>query len=376
MRPLPAACAAAIVAGGLLAGCAGGPRGNPPAPAAPAAPPASHAARTVAATGRSGSPAPATAGDGIFGARFVSPSLTFAAGSLYLTWQSPAQPYPPRVTLSRVEVATGRIVASNTFSPGVVSDPIYAAGSLWVTDDPASVGDLLLLRLDPRTLMVTGEVSAGSLPPDSSVAPSGHIAFAGGSIWVDGAGQLVRVSPGTVSAELTIPQPGADSAEVAASPDGSTLIVSEADAGNGSIQRRDPVTGALLASRPMLGVVAPMIGGVSAAGVWVREPTGLMGYIERFQTATMTPQPQTRVEGSNGIGADVWDGVLWVRNEVGGARLNYCANPATGRRLAALPLPDLAQDYLLTVQAGTIYYSVPAGRGFAIRTVPAPAACE
>jgi hypothetical protein len=359
MRTLPAACAAAIAVMGLVAGCAHGPR---------AASPAGPVAGTVAAS------RPA-ASDSIFDRPFVNPSLTFTGGSLYLTWQESAQQYPPRMTLSRVDPATGVIMASNTFSAGFVSDPLYAAGWLWVTDDPVSVGDLLLLRLDPRTLMVTGELNAGSHPPGDSLGTSGHIAFAGGSIWVDGAGQLVRVSPHTVSAELTIPQPGADSAEVVASPDGGTLIVSQADSGTGTIQRRDPVSGALLASHPMLGVVAPLIGGVTSAGAWVREPTGLLGYIERFQLAAMTPQDGTQVNGSNGISASVWDGVLWVTNEASGPAQNYCADPATGGRLGTLPLPDLAQDYLLTVHAGKMYYSVPVDNGFVIRTVPVPAAC-
>jgi len=367
MRPLPAACAAAVVVLGLVAGCASGPR---------AAPAEGTTARTVTAA-RSVAAAPSAAPGGIFTRGFVNPSLTYTGGRMYLTWQSSAQPYPPRMTLSRVDPETGAIMASNTFSPGLVGPPMYAAGWLWVTDDPASVDDLLLLlRLDPRTLMVTGELSVGS-HPTGNVGTGGHIAFAGGAIWVDGAGQLVRVSPATVSAELTIPQPGADSAEVAASPDGGTLIVSEADAGVGAIQRRDPVTGALLASHPMLGTFAPVIDdGVSGDGIWVREPTGMLGYIERFQTATVTPQAATRVEGTNGIAATVWDGVLWVSNEAGGPARNYCADPATGRRLATLPLPNLAQDDLMTVHAGIIYYSVFADDGFAIRTVPVPAACE
>lgn len=376
MRPLPAACAAAVVVLGLVAGCASGPRAGQGAGTTTRT---VTAARSVAAA-PSRSPAapasPSAAPGGIFTRSFVNASLTFTGGSMYLTWQSSAQPYPPRMTLSRVDPATGAIVASNAFSPGLVGPPMYAAGWLWVTDDPASVGDLLLLRLDPRTLMVTGELSVGS-NPTGNVGTGGHIAFAGGSIWVDGAGQLVRVSPATVSAELTIPQPGADSAEVAASPDGGTLIVSEADAGVGAIQRRDPVTGALLASRSMLGTFAPLIGdGVSGDGIWVREPTGMLGYIERFQMSTVTPQAVTRVEGTNGIAANIWDGVLWVSNEAAGAALNYCADPATGRRLATLPLPDLVRDYLITVHAGTIYYSVPASDGFAIRAVPAPAGCE
>jgi hypothetical protein len=367
MRTLPVArtvvVAAVAVTVGLIAGCAARPQ------------PARHAATALATAASPPGASHVTNRDSIFGMAFNGPSLTFTGGSLYLTWQPPVQPNPPHVTMSRVDPATGAIMASNTFNPGILSAPLYAAGWLWMTDAPVSVGDLLLLRLDPRTLMVTGELNAG-VHSLSSTGTGGHVAFAGGSIWVDGGGQLVRVSPRTVTAELTIPQPGADSADLAASPGGGTLIVTEADSGDGVIQRRDPVTGALLASHPMLGVVAPLIGGVSSAGAWVREPTGMLGYVERFATRSMTPQKETRVEGSNGISADVWDGVLWVRNQAAGPAQNYCADPATGHRLATLPLPDMARDYVLTVHARTLYYSAPDGDGVVIRKVPVPAACE
>jgi hypothetical protein len=361
MRTLPAACAVAAVALALAAGCSGHPQ--PHQQARPAA-----AAAAVSAT-------PSHSPNSIFGMAFGNQSLTFTGANTYLTWQPPAQSSPPHVMVSRVNPATGVIMASNMFSLGTLSAPLYAAGWLWMTDVPASVGEVVLLRLDPRTLMVTGELNAG-IQSVSETATDGHVAFAGGSIWVDGGGQLVRVSPRTVTAELTIPQPDTDSADLAASPGGRTLIVTEADSGDGAIEQRNPVTGALLASHPMLGVVAPLIGGVSDAGAWVREPTGMLGYVERFATGSMTPQAGTMVEGSNAISADVWDGVLWVRNQPAGPAQNYCADPATGRRLATLPLPDLAQDNLLGVHARTLYYSAPTGNGFVIRTVPVPAACE
>jgi hypothetical protein len=104
------------------------------------------------------------------------------------------QPYPPHVTMSRVDPATGVIMASNTFSPGILSAPLYAAGWLWMTDAPVSVGELLLLRLDPRTLMVTAELNAGAHSLGST-GTGGHVAFAGGSIWVDGDGFAIRKVP-------------------------------------------------------------------------------------------------------------------------------------------------------------------------------------
>jgi hypothetical protein len=365
MRTLPAACAAAAAVLALIASVAGCAGSSPP----------QHPARTLAAVaGSTAPPAPASPSvpaSGIVGRVLNNPALTVTGRSLYLRLSlSPAQQDPPRMELARVDAATGAIVATNTFSPGFVGAPLAAAGSLWLTG--SFTGHTVLLRLDPRTLMVTGELQ---IAPVNSGAEQSHIAYAGGSIWVDGSDELVRVSPATVAAELTIPLPSADSSDVGASPDGGTLIVSEADGGNGTIQRRDPVTGTLLASHPMQGVIAPLIGGVSAAGAWVSEPTGMLGYIERFSAASLTPQAPTQVHGTNGLHADVWDGVLWVRDQVGGPAQNYCADPATGRRLATLPLPDLDQDYLMAVTGGRIYYSVPASSGFAIRTVPVPAAC-
>ena len=193
---------------------------------------------------------------------FTNPGLTVTGGSLYVRRSlSPARQDPPRMELARVDAATGAIVATNTFSPGAIGAPLAAAGSLWLTGSFS--GHAMLLRLDPRTLMVTGELT---IAPVNSGVEQSHIAYAGGSIWVDGSDELVRVSPATVAAELTIPLPSADTSDVGGSPDGGTLIVSEADSGDGTIQRRDPVTGTLLASHPMLGVIAPLIGGVSAAG--------------------------------------------------------------------------------------------------------------
>ena len=368
MRTLPAAYAAAVLAlVAVGAGCASQRAAHPASTLAAVA--SSHAPAVPPSAENPGVPG-APAG-GIVGRALTNPDLTVTGDGLYARLSlSPAQQDPPQVELARVDVATGAILATNKFSPGWIGAPLAAAGSLWLTGSFA--GHTMLLRLDPRTLMVTGELT---IPPVNSGAEQSHIAFAGGSIWVDGSDELVRVAPATVTAQLTIPLTGADSSDVDASRDGRTLIVSESTGGDGSVQRRDPVTGTLLATHPLLGVTAPMIGGVSAAGTWVSEPTGMLGYIERFAASSMTPQAQTQVHGSNGLRADDWDGVLWVRDQSGGPAENYCADPATGRRLATLPLPDLAEDYLMTVTGGLIYYSVPASSGFVIRTVPVPAAC-
>jgi hypothetical protein len=97
--------------------------------------------------------------------------------------------------------------------------------------------------------------------------------------------KLVAVSPSEMTAQRTIALPGAGDSDVTAGADGSTLIVSEAISGAGTVQQRDPVTGALLGSIPMAGVVA-------------------------------------RVEGSNGIRVELRDGDLWVTDQGGGPSRN------------------------------------------------------
>jgi hypothetical protein len=180
---------------------------------------------------------------------------------------------------------------------------------------------------------------------------------------------------GQVIAALALP--GADTSAVGASADGSILIVSQAREGVGSVQRRDPVTGTLIASHPMMGVTAARIGGVIGSGVWIAEPTGMMGYIERFSTATMAPDPATDVLGSNGITVRAADRVAWVTEQVN-PRHDYCADPVTGRVLSRIPVPDPGQDYVSAIAGRYVYYlaPTPAGAGFYLRRLGVPASCR
>ncbi len=86
-----------------------------------------------------------------------------------------------------------------------------------------------------------------------------------------------------------------------------------------------PVTGTLLASHPMLGVIAPLIGGVSAAGAWVSEPTGMLGYIERFSASSLTPQARNASAARPGQGLP--DGGHWRPDLLLGARQQRIRDP-------------------------------------------------
>jgi hypothetical protein len=290
---------------------------------------------------------------------------------LYLSWSagSPAQA-PPRTVLARIS-ATGRVRAMRAFPSGYLSPPVGAAGSLWITFTTAR--SARLLRLNPATLVTTGQLRVASASGGAEQAE--QIAFAGGAVWVTGGDRLIRVSPTSMTVTTVIRFPGANSSALSASADGHVLVVSEADDGAGTIQRRQPVTGALLASYPVSGVTAASVSGVTDSGVWISEPTGMMGYVERFALAALTPEQATLAEGTNSIGAELADGALWITSPVGGSRLNYCADPVTGHREAPIPLPDPDQDWLLAVGPADLYYAVPAANRMRLERTAIPAAC-
>lgn len=274
--------------------------------------------------------------------------------------------------LARVDPATGAIKAAREFAPGYVSRPLAADGGLWVTTSAERAGTRLV-RLSPARLAITGSVPLASRPVPEA---DDHLAFAGGSLWTDGAGRLLRVSPSTVTVSRSIGLAGASYSGVAASGDGRILVVSEANSGGaGSVQRRDPATGTLRASHPMQGVIAPVIGGVTGSYAWVSEATGMMGYVLRLSDATMRPSGGTQLRGTNAIAASLAGGALWVTDS-GGVRPVFCADPATGAVRTRIALP--AGSSLLAVRGGRMYYDVPAprGTGFMIKTAPVPAACR
>jgi hypothetical protein len=335
------------------------------------------ASSTVASSATASSPragsTPRVASTRVFGRVFDDLDATVTDGRLYVTWQvnSPTAAVP-QFDLARVNQATGVIAATHLLSPGRAGAPLVAGGSLWVP--VATATGESLLRLNPASLAQTGNLALGG-GSGQSVGRGSHLAAAGGALWVVGGARLMRVSLSTARVITSIPLPGAATSGVAANGKGTTLVVSEAnDSGIGSVQRRDPVTGALLASHPMLGVAASALAGIIDSGVWLSEPTGLLGYVERFRTATMAPDPATDVGGDNGINAVVADGVVWITDLAAPDR-DYCADPVTGRVLARVRLPSPRQDALVAVSRQYLYYDSPASSGFYLNRVPVPGAC-
>ncbi len=261
------------------------------------------------------------------------------------------------------------------FGSGDISIPFAVGTSVWAV--LATSSGETLLRMNPVTLTVTGQLQVGGGSFQSAANRDNHLSIAGGALWVAGGDRLVRVSLKTMKATRVVTLPGAFTSAIAGNADGSLLIVSEANSGGlGSLQRRDPVSGALLASHQVIGVTAPALGGVIDSGAWMAEPTGMMGYVERVSTATLAAVPGTSVAGSNGIDVALADGVIWVSQQDGGPGDNYCANPVTGRVLAPIPLPGRELDSPIAFTRQYVYYGANASDGCYLRRLAVPAACR
>jgi len=300
-----------------------------------------------------------------------------AGGSLYIAEQVTPLGDMALSELIRVDPVTGGVRAVRRLG-SAFDQAVLAVDALWVTTTRGLTS--WLWRLDPDSLAVRSrKLLPGSGQNDGIV---GTMALAGGWLWVGNSDRLDRVLPATSEVTAAVPVPGAQGIDVAADPAGRVLIVSEGHE-RARVQRRDSVTGALIAQSPVFeGVTKPYIGGISAGGVWISEGGGMMGAVERLGLVTLRPtalpgaQPHPgesgppRIDGTNGIAARLIAGVLWVTQPLGGARRNYCGDPVSGQRRATLELPP--QGSLLAVDPTSIYYITGASSPVRAELVRAP----
>jgi hypothetical protein len=237
----------------------------------------------------------------------------------------------------------------------------------------SSASGMTLLRLDPQTLRIAARW------PFATDRAWGFmsLALAGGALWAAPDRYLTRFSlpSGKVTARVRIPR--ANDVDLAADAAGTMLLVGEARDGIGAVQRRDPLSGALQASSPVLyGVVAPRVTSAIGDSVWISEPTGMQGYVERLDTRTLQLDRRTLVEGSNGIIARLALGRIWITQPAGGAAHNYCADPRAGLVLAPLPavVASAAAAVVLAVDNHHIYYGPQTS--LSVQTAPLPPACR
>jgi hypothetical protein len=313
------------------------------------------------------------------------PQVAATAAGLYVAWQVSRPGSVVSSELARVDAASGRVEAAR-YLGAAFEQAILAAGGLWVVAATGStLATQVLLRLNPDTLTLTGrwQVGTGNGPHWAQQL----LVVAGGGLWVAAGNRLLHLSlpGGAITASIALP--GAASSDLSANAAGTVLVVGEADSGgSGAVQRRDPATGALLASYPIVGVSTPAVAGPIGSAVWVSEATGMMGYVQRLDAATMTAEgsacqeggtPRTCVEGTNDVTARLAGGLLWVTQIAGGPTRNYCADPFTGRTIAPLELPQPTQDEVLAITPDRIFYAAPGpGADQYLRQEAIPSACR
>lgn len=314
----------------------------------------------------------------------VEPQVADTPLGLYLDWLVSRPGVAPFVSeVARVDRATGSIDATRRLG-GTFAAALTVAGSLWVTTSsgtglPQAPGTLW--RLDPKTLAVRSRQQL------RSNADNGSMAVAGGDLWVAAGAWLERVSLPSGRLQTTVAVRGAASSSVAANAAGTVLVVGEAqNSGAGTVERRDPTTGALLATSPPLGgVAAPVVGGVIDGAAWVSEATGMQGYVQKYLLASLTPavptcsegqRTRTCVSGTNGIGAQVVGRLVWLTQAAGGPTRNACLNAATGEMLAAIALPG--DDEVLAIAPTHIFIaSQPQpGNRQTVTEEPLPGGCR
>jgi DNA-binding beta-propeller fold protein YncE len=365
--------AASVATGVLVAACTSSPGGIPVSPSAPTT------------TASASHPVGVSSPPGVFGRPLLWPQVAATATGLYVAWQVSRPGSAVRSELARIDAASGRVEAAR-YLGAAFEQAVLAAGALWVATVTGSTpAAQVLLRLNPDTLEVTGRWRVGTGGWQRGVAQV--LVVAGGGLWVTGGNRLLHLSlpGGTIMASIALP--GAASSDLSANAAGTVLVVGEADSGGrGAVQRRDPVTGALLASFPVMGVSAPVVAGPVGSAVWVSESSGNMGYVQRLDAATMTDEgsacreggiTSTCVEGTNDVTALLADGLLWVTQIAGGPARNYCADPVTGRAIAPVELPQPARDGVLAITPDRIFYAAPGPRADQyLRQEAIPSACR
>jgi hypothetical protein len=305
------------------------------------------------------------AAGGVYRLPLPFPSVTATPYGVYVSWDATSHGHATSDVLARIDPASGRITAS-VLTDGF-GQALAADGSLWVTTGSE------VLRLKPATLAVISRVRLG--PPGPG---PGSLAVAGGALWLAGAGQLIRVPLTTGAIIKVVRLPHSDSSDVGSDATGTVLVVSTAYDGSGvRIERRDPVTGALIRSTPPTSAVAaPGIGGVIGSDVWYAVSGGMGGGVGRLNVVTLAQEPfSLNWNATNAIRVWVANGLVWVTQAAGGPRLNFCAAPGTGHVLASLPLGGADSGIVRAIGSQYLYYLPNTGNPLLSR-VPIPAGCR
>jgi hypothetical protein len=280
--------------------------------------------------------------------------------------------------MAHIDPTTGLVEAERAVDAQSV---LAIAGSLFVTTWSSNVQTLL--RLDPQTLAQIGRwrISSGH----AGGAQESDLVLAGEGLWVAGGNRLVRLSLPNGPTTATVSLPGVNNSDVSTDSMGTMLIVGVSGPEGMAIERREPVSGALLATSPISGAFTPTVSGLIGDDLWVSEPTGMMGSTELYDATDLRPvgppcnegvSNATCIVGTNGIAAQVTDGRLWVTQGAGGPTRNFCGD-IDGNVLATLPVPG--QGNVLAIGSRFIFLTdsqgLSADKGLTFTEVSLPLAC-
>gem|GEM_PF-1500130 len=296
--------------------------------------------------------------------------MVVTASGAYLSWLNSSLGEQGPTELALVDLAAGRILARRNLGAVYLDldQAVTADGSLWLTTMTSDhLSGQTLLRLNPATLAVEGHWSV-----EHAGGGAETFALAGGALWLAGGDRLLRFSPQQERVTLVVSLGDAASSWVAASESGDTLVVSEANSGGqGAVERRDPLSGKLLASAAVQGIAAPAVQLYNDSVVWVSESTGMLGYVQLLALGKLDSAragcgegpTSTCVRGTNSIYARVMANLLWVTDLPGGPATNYCADPSNGAVRMREPLGNPSKDRLLDAWQYLVFYASPGPRG-------------
>ena len=276
-----------------------------------------------------------------------------AAGSVYYFETAPVGEHVGEFyDLTRINSTSGALLAHHRFD-NAIDQQLVAARSLWVTTTNGD--DTTLWRLNAQTL---APISQTALPARSDAdGIAGSMAIAGGELWV-GDGTLDRVSLTTGKLDKVVTPPHSGPVQVAAGADGRILLASLGYSHPTYIARLDPRTGAVLATTTVPhSFTQPTVAGIVGSGAWIENTVGTKVTAQRLDATTLHATP-TRAwpRSATDVSLRVLDGVLWVTRPDGGANVNYCANPVTGRPLVTLP-PLRGDSVFLGADASSFYFT-------------------
>ena len=254
-------------------------------------------------------------------------SLTGSGNSLYAVISG---------DLSRIDPATGNVLASTRYEAPVASPPVVVGSTVWVV---WSYGASVILRGYSGTTLA--QVASVTVPVSGQLSPAAQgVLTAGpdGNLYVAAGGGVAVVSPSDARVIRTIPLSAGQASSVAVSPDGRRLYVSTSAATGGpfSLLTYDLASGSLSASSSTsLGTGGNLV--ATSGGVWGTVGTGMSQWVWFAPDGDLSRSVRVTQGAGGGLESVpvLGGGTVWI----GGSHTVACADPATGKILARATIP-------------------------------------